>query len=446
MQPKHALLLGLVLVIVSTTPIITAGARTQSLTFNNTPLLRPDGDSEPEISIGQDGTMVIVALSVTQFFTNLWKGPFAQTPAFQGTPDAALANNVGGGGDADVDIGSTGTLHVSTLIFFFNPQSRITQLGVSAITCLNADTSNNFANCKAQIIDTTQADRQWVTSDGPHVYISYHDSGSSTLIHVQRSDDDGFTWHRVADPIVGQNGATGNSTFNNDQGKIIADHKTHNVYTIYVSGVAGLQKGTTANFNNVYVSKSADMGQSWTPHLVFSGTVNVALNNVFPTLAVDPLTGNLYAAWSDAHHVFFSSSTDQGSSWTSPVAVNISPATTAVFPWLASSGGVVDLVYYATTASSKDDPSAVWNVYMAQSKDAGASFSQSLVSSHPNHVGVICTNGTGCARGTRNLLDLFQVAIDPRNGLTAIIYTDDTLTTTSSGSPLPQVVLAQQQA
>lgn len=446
MQTRQLLLVGLVLIMASATPVLSAAAARQTLSFSNTPLLRPDGDSEPEISVGADGTMVIVALSVARFFTNLWKGPFGQTPAFQGTPDIAIANNVGGGGDADVDLGSTGTLHVSTLIFFFNPVTRITQLGVSAITCPKADTSNNFANCKAQIIDTTQSDRQWITSDGSHVYISYHDSGSSTLIHVQRSDDDGLTFHRVADPIVGQGGATGNSTFNNDQGKIVADSRTHNVYTVYISGVSGLQKGTTANFNNIYVSKSTDMGQSWTPHLVFSGTINVALNNVFPALAVDPLTGTLYAAWSNAHHVFVATSNDQGSTWTIPTAVNVSPANTAVFPWVAAFGGTIDLVYYATTASSKDDPTAVWNVYLAQSTNGGVSFAQSLVSNTPNHVGVICTNGTGCSPGTRNLLDLFQVAIDPKNSLAAVIYTDDTITTTSSGAPLPQVVLAQQQA
>jgi hypothetical protein len=46
--------------------------------------------------------------------------------------------------------------------------------------------------------------------------------------------------------------------------------------------------------------------------------------------------------------------------------------------------------------------------------------------------------------GTRNLLVLFKVAIDPQNGKAAIIYTDDTITETSSGAPLPQVILAQQ--
>ena len=39
---------------------------------------------------------------------------------------------------------------------------------------------------------------------------------------------------------------------------------------------------------------------------------------------------------------------------------------------------------------------------------------------------------------------LFLCAIDHRTGRTAVVYADDTLTTTKSGKPLPQVVLAQQ--
>jgi hypothetical protein len=125
------------------------------------------------------------------------------------------------------------------------------------------------------------------------------------------------------------------------------------------------------------------------------------------------------------------------------VVVNVAPANTAVFPWIAAYNGTVDLVYYGTTASSKNDPTAVWNVYLAQTTDDGASFQQSLASNTSNHTGVICTNGTGCAPGTRNLLDLFKVAINTQNGKAAIIYTDDT-TKDSTGQPLPQVVLAQQ--
>jgi hypothetical protein len=425
----------------------------RTLSFTNTPLLRPDGNSEPEISIARNGTMAMVALSLglasdMQFGTSLWTGPFGSTPTFQGIVDATLqqpGRTAFGGEDADVDLGSTGTMHVTTLIFLGNPTLLSGQLGVSAIACPSAASSFNAASCHSQIIDLTESDRPWITSDGSRVFISYHDAGNSTLIHLQRSDDDGFTWQRVGDPIVGQGGATGDATFNNDQGPVVADPFSHNVYDIYAAGEAGIQKATTANFNNIFVSRSADGGATWTATLVFHGPGGVGENNVFPTLAVDPTNGQLHAAWSDAHSVFYATSTDGGVTWSSSVAVNVAPATTALFPWVTAYNGLVDLVYYGTTASSKDDPTAVWNSFLAQATNGGDSFGQSLVSNTPNHVGVICTAGIACPAGTRNLLDLFKVAIDPGNGHAAVIYTDDTITETGSGPPIPQVVLAQQQ-
>src|SRR5215469_17442928 len=112
----------------------------------------------------------------------------------------------------------------------------------------------------------------------------------------------------------------------------------------------------------MFVSRSTDGGVTWTATLVFHAPVNVAQNNIFPTLAVDLTNGHLHAAWSNAHTVFYSTSSDQGMHWSPAVAVNIAPANAALFPWIAARNGTVDLVYYATTASSKDDASAVWNV------------------------------------------------------------------------------------
>ena len=179
-----------------------------------------------------------------------------------------------------MDFGSTGTLHATTLIILFNPTFKKPQIGVSAIACPNAASAGfTIAGCTEQIIDTAGADRSWITSDGPHVYISYHDSGNSSLIHVQRSDDDGFTWQRVGDPIVG--------------------------------------------------SRSTDGGKTWAANLVFHAPLFTGLNNIFPALAVDPVTGKLYAAWSDAHTIGFSTSSDQGSHWSKAVSINIPPAQTA---------------------------------------------------------------------------------------------------------------------
>lgn len=446
-------LLGAAIGLVSLATLLArAGTTMGGLTFSNTPLLRPEGESEPAISIAGNGTLAVTGLqwlfNPTFFGTHLWTGSFGSTPTFQGLIDASLqkpGKTVFGSGDADVDIGSTGMLHATTLIFLINPAFNRAQIGVSAIACPNATSGSvNLSSCVTQIIDAAGADRQWITSDGATAYISYHDSGRSSLIHVQRSDDDGLNWHRVGDPVVGQGRFTGDATFNNTQGPIVADPFTHNVYAIYTAGEPGIQKATTAAFNNVIVSRSTDGGLSWTANLVFHAPLFTDFSNVFPALAVDPANGKLYAVWSDAHHIFFSASGNQGATWSSAVTVNLTPATTALFPWVAAHNGTVDVVYYGTPAASKDDASAVWNTYLAQTSNDGASFAQSRVSNTSNHTGVICTNGTGCAPGTRNLLDLFEVAINPQNGRAAIIYTDDTITKTSSGAPLPQIVLAQQ--
>jgi hypothetical protein len=430
---------------------LTLGAFAAPLSFSNTPLTVPDGSSEPAIAIDNNGNMALTGLSWLTFGTNFWTGSFGSAPVFQGQIDMTLqkpGKRVFGGGDADIDIGSTGTIHASTLIFIINANTFRTgrgfQLGVSAISCPNGATSFNLSNCTQEIIDLAGDDRQWITSRGKQVWISYHDSKNSSLIRVQRSDDDGVTWKRVGDPIVGQGGTTAGATFNNTQGKIVADPSSNNLYAVYAEGVPGILKAKTTTFNHVMVSRSTDGGKSWTANLVFHDPRLVDLGQVFPALAVDPITGKLYAVWSDAHNTFFASSSDHGSTWSAPEVVNVAPANTAIFPNVAAYNGTVDVVYYGTSASSDNDSNAVWNTYLSQTADDGASFTQSTVSNTSNHLGVICTNGTGCAPGTRNLLDLFEVAIDPQNGRAGVIYTDDTLTKDAAGDPLPQVVLAQQ--
>src|SRR5207249_2258140 len=132
-------------------------------------------------------------------------------------------------------------------------------------------------------------------------------------------------------------------------------------------GTASVQKGTSANFNQVFVSRSSDGGVTWQASLVFSAPSGTILNNVFPSVTVDPANGNVYATWSDRKTVWVSRSSDHGATWGSAIAASTAPANTAVFPWIAARNGLVDVVYYGTTDSSKDSPSAVWNVYLAQS-------------------------------------------------------------------------------
>jgi hypothetical protein len=436
---------------------------------------RPEGASEPTIAFGPDGSVAITALSILfdQPATNpsngarLWTAAPGQPPVFRGAMDGGITKPgsiVFGGLDADADIGSTGTLHGVSLLAITSqndPQFRNYQQGIAATTCPDAG-SPDFAltSCTRQILDYAGSDRPYVTSDGPHVWITYHDAGDSALIHVLRSDDDGYTWTSLPSPIVGRGSATGTSTFDNQVGPIVADTGTHILYQVWAAGDT-TSKGTTYTGSKIFVSRSTDGGAHWTAALVFSAPARSDGPNISPVVAADPTTGIVYAGWADNNNAYVSASSDHGETWSTPIAVNTGPVTTATLPTIAANDGVVDLAYYGTTAGSRLDPNAVWNVYVAQSVDGGASFTQSLASNTPNHDGPICIVGLGecTSPGMRNVFDLFGVAIDPLTGLAAIAYADDTKRTIPSSEqnpirptcspgetvcPLPEVVLADQ--
>jgi len=434
--------------LVAVAGFLAASAAPPVLTFSNTPLLRPDGGTRPLIAVDSEEHMALVG-TIRNGATILWTGLLGSTPAFQGQIDSALqqpAKQIFYAGNADIDIGSTGTLHATTLIALFNAPLTArggVQVGVSSISCPNGATNFNLSNCTSEIIDTAGDDLPWITSSGTHVWISYHDAGRSQLIRVQRSDDDGLSWKRVGDPIVGQGETTGDATFNNVEGKIVADRSTGNLYIPYSAGDTGLLKAKLAAFNNVFVSRSTDGGQSWTASLVYHDPRPVNLGR---RLGVDPVTGKLYAAMTDGlGGIFFSVSSDHGSTWSTPVLMNVAPANSIPLYNIAAYNGTVDVVFYGTTASTDLDSTAVWNVYLAQTTDDGASFTQSQVSNTSNHTGAICREGFEvCPPGSLNFLDILGVAVDPQNGRTVVGYADDTLTTDSGGNPLPQVVLAQQ--
>src|SRR5215469_4581391 len=244
--------------------------------------------------------------------------------------------------------------------------------------------------------------------------------------HINRSFAPFQNPRRTA-PATGAGPVTGSATFNNSAGPIVADPLSHNLYVIFASGETGFLKAKTTDFNKIFVSRSTDNGDHWTPVLVFTGPPLSTNANLFPSIAVDDATGNVYAVWTNATatgiSAYFSYSADAGASWSPAVVVNSAPANTPVFAWVAVYGGTADVVYYGT--SGANEASAVWNVYFAQTTDNGASFTQRLVDAKPNHVGVICTQGTACAHGTRNLLDFFEVGIDPLNGLAAIVFAAD---------------------
>ena len=94
------------------------------------------------------------------------------------------------------------------------------------------------------------------------------------------------------------------------------------------------------------------------------------------------------------------------------------PTSATSSPRVAGAAGKVDIVYYGTDASGQS-PETVpadsqWKVYMAQSLnmlDPNPAFEE-VAATGVMHQGRICTSGTGCAAGTRDLLDFFQIDVD----------------------------------
>src|SRR2546426_8720546 len=71
-----------------------AGTVSGSLSFSNTPLLRPEEESEPAVAVANDGTVAVTGLqwlfNPSFFGTHFWTGPFGATPTFQGLLDSGL--------------------------------------------------------------------------------------------------------------------------------------------------------------------------------------------------------------------------------------------------------------------------------------------------------------------------------------------------------------------
>lgn len=426
--------------------------------FTNTPLIstlpiagvttapnaNSTGSSEPELAFSNAGTLAVDGLAWLPFQLNVWTGHFGATPSNFGAVDANL-QNVGAGRttlgseDTDVKFTSAGTMLLADLDLIINRNGTGPQIGVNVTRCPAGATGPS--GCTPIFLDTAGADRQWLATAGTDAWVDYHDAGNSSLVRLKRSTDDGRTWQSAASPVVGQGTTTAGATFNNKNGPLAADPGTGTLYSVYATGEPQT-KAKSGDFNNIFVSRSTDGGEHWTAALVFHAPVGTALNNIFPALAVDPVTHVVYAAWTDQHGVDVAQSGDGGRTWSAPVTV--STIQTTVMPWVAARGGKVDVVYYGSTAASPDDTSAVWNVY--DSQFSGGAWNVKQVSNSPNRVGAICLNGSGCPNNAnRELLDLFQVAEDPVSGKAAIIYTDSTIDTwTANGvtHELPEMVLA----
>ena len=439
-------------------------------TFNPNLLLPgSSGAGEPSIRTDRFGRSFVI-------------GPTgAQCQAMRVSHDGSSAKFLGapdhnaGGGDCDWAIGPQETATLPTF-----PTPADSDLAFSSLDNLlnitvgkSNDGGASFGAPNPAAAQVVGDDRMWNVADPKlnsrgfaTVYMSYHDiSTGLTNIQVSVSTDGGQTYVQSG-PLINpldvdpqqwtSVGAVGPSVgAGNELGNLVARRDSSGALTLYSifitpdSGADNRAQGTaqTTNFNRVYeaVGTVTDPALAsgvptviWHDYEVYHGPVGVRYNRIFPITAVDD-AGGVYSFWSDGNHIDYKTDAT-GTGWNPAVAPGqiADPAgvNTAIMPWAqAGRSGIADLVFYGASGGSgaqpspQDDVNNVWNVYMAQTVDGGATWGVFKASDHVIHKGPICIDGLACNLSTpardRTILDFFQVSIDPTNGAADIAYADD---------------------
>ena len=374
--------------------------------------------------------------------TDAWKSTDAglHYASLQQPDSGSSANNTGfapGGGDTDL-----ATAPAKNASGLYN-------VYVASLSLANVDVSTSADGGKTWSLNPTGAtisgdDREWIAADGASkVCISYHDAATFN-IDVNCSYDAGATFTQLGDAIDANHAWL---IDNNGSGNIAIDPATHTIYQVFsgIGSSADLVCSTagTCGYHAVWVGVSTNGGTSFTDYPIYiNPTTTTSYNHQFVIVAIDR-AGNLYAAYTDNHNVYYSFSTTHGTTWHGPFKINTGQAQTAIFPWVtAGKAGSIDVVYYGTKYYDGVNPpdnypmSASWYVYFAQNltaTTAGSGFSQTQASPIV-HYGGVCQGGVACT-GNRDLYDDFGVAASPINGLASIIYSDDQYTNTQASPP-----------
>jgi len=168
------------------------------------------------------------------------------------------------------------------------------------------------------------------------------------------------------------------------------------------------------------------------------------VGHLFPSVATDE-AGNVYIGWIDENdnNVYYSYSTDQGTTWSTPVQVNSGPAVTTEFLWAqGGDAGTVSFAWIATDVAGQPDSFPSWKVdpqgatkvkwYGYLSLITGAASKKPMLAQQPftekpMHYGQICNQGIGCtaSSGDRTMADYFGFNVD-RDGAIRIVLNDTT--------------------
>ncbi|MCK6447203.1 MAG: hypothetical protein L6Q99_12510 [Planctomycetes bacterium] len=269
----------------------------------------------------------------------------------------------------------TGTLWVGAISF----------AGNGGVYVARKDPGATTFNPSVMAHATGGADKCWMAAGPAHnnpnatkVYIAYN-------FGMLRSSDMGNTWQGPVNlgsllgvvPRVGPNGE---------------------VYAVYWDTGFGhwIRRSFDGGVTFGAAIKVANRLDSWGVDATrVAGEARVTCINGF---ACDPVSGALYVVYPDTTNVtsngsnlniYFTKSTNQGATWTTPVVINTDASPTPgdqYFPWIeCDRGGRLHLTFYDTRAPVQNDSAstALVKPYYSYSDDGGATWSEAALMTTP---------------------------------------------------------------
>ena len=144
------------------------------------------------------------------------------------------------------------------------------------------------------------------------------------------------------------------------------------------------------------------------------------------------MAGNLYVAYRTDHGLRYIFSTDKGTTWSEPIDVAPEGLRSITHvDAVAGDDGRLAIAYRGTADSDKgpnSDGFAAWHMYVTfiEGATSGAPIVRTAMINDPSDPvqrGPICSMGSACAGGSRNLLDFIDIAVGP-DGRVYVAYAD----------------------
>jgi BNR repeat-like domain len=264
-----------------------------------------------------------------------------------------------------------------------------------------------------------ELDKPALAVRGQNVYVAFNHE-EEVWVAVSQNGGRTFTWARV-------------NTESRPGWSLLGSATVDPLGNIYLGWASYSKAGGARGSVELYVSKSADMGRTWTQKLLDVSAASPDCNDedcgegyLGAQIALtSDSDGTLYALWNagqnprGSQQIYFSSSTNGGDNWLP--RQNVSSAEASVehaFPAIAAANnGDVRVAWMGSTPSTDSHRTPYWNTYYRSSSNGGATWSDEVrVSGYVPGYKYIANEGFRFPFG-----DYFGMAID-NHGDTHIVW------------------------